>query len=354
MDIDGLSLAARRILTTMQEPFLLDGQEVDAAVSIGIAMYPAHGSDLNTLVRHADVAMYAAKGRGLGYTVYNPEQDRTASLSLALLSQLRHAITHDELVLHYQPQVDLATRSVRSVEALVRWRHPKEGLLLPDQFIPLAEQSDLIGPLTTWVLGESLSQLREWREQGLDLVMSVNATIRNLQDPEFPASVVGLLAARDLLPEYLILEITESTAMSPLAVEGLHPLHRAGISLAVDDFGTGYSSLAYLKRLPVRQIKIDKSFVIDLARNEDDAAIVRPTIDLGHNLGLKVVAEGLEDEASFTKLLNYGCDLGQGYLISPALAAADLDGWFAVTPWRVNRIPSAAQPGRRRVAHSVP
>lgn len=348
-DNDSLLQAARKIMTAMAEPFVLGAQTVDATVSIGVAVYPAHGSDLSTLVRHADVAMYVAKRRGLGCAVYNPEQDQNAALSLALLGQLRGAITHDELVLHYQPQVDLATRSVRSVEALVRWRHPEEGLLFPDQFMPLAENSDLIGPLTAWVLDESLRQLQVWREQGFDLVIAVNATIRNLQDHDFPETVSGLLAAHELLPQHLIMEITESSAMSPLAIEGLDPLHRTGVTLAIDDFGTGYSSLAYLKRLPVGQIKIDKSFIVDLARDLDDAAIVRPTIELGHNLGLEVVAEGIEDEASLRLLVDYGCDLGQGYHISRALPAGDLETWFRDAPWSVSHIAAEAAPMSRKV-----
>jgi diguanylate cyclase (GGDEF)-like protein/PAS domain S-box-containing protein len=342
-DADGLIQTARKILATMEEPFVLESQVVDAAVSIGIATYPAHGTDVSTLVRHADVAMYVAKRRGLGCAVYDPDQDDNAAHRLALLGQLRRAITNGELVLHYQPQVDLATRTVHAVEALVRWEHPEEGLLMPDQFLPLAEQSDLMGPLTAWVLAESLRQLGRWRALGLDLAMSVNATTRNLQDRDFPEIVAEILSGSDVDPARLILEITESSAMSPLAIAGLDPLHRTGVTLAIDDFGTGYSSLAYLKRLPVAQIKIDKSFIVDLAHDEDDAAIVRPTIALGHNLGLKVVAEGVEDEASLGLLLDYGCDLGQGHLISRALGAADLDRWFSRAPWRVERIGTGAR-----------
>jgi len=344
-DEEGLMQTARKILTTMQEPFVLEGQVVDTPLSVGIARFPVHGSDVNTLVRHADVAMYVAKHRGLGCAMYDPEQDRNAAHRLALLGQLRRAISHDELFLHFQPQVDLAQRHVRAVEALVRWQHPEQGLLMPDQFLPLAEQSDLMAPLTSWVLDRALGQLATWRRHGLDLVMSVNATTRNLQDHEFPAIVGDVLRKHDLAADLLTIEITESSAMSPLAIDGLEPLHRAGVTLSIDDFGTGYSSLAYLKRLPVAQIKIDKSFIMDLSHDEDDAAIVRPTIALGHNLGLEVVAEGVEDEEALRMLATYGCDFIQGHLVSRAVDAATFEAWLSAGRWRVQRMSA-----RQRIA----
>jgi diguanylate cyclase (GGDEF)-like protein/PAS domain S-box-containing protein len=336
-DRDGLLRAARGILALMQEPFVLEGQLVDAAVSVGIAVYPAHGPDVSTLVRHADVAMYVAKRRGLGAAVYDPEQDENAAHRLALLGRLRRAIAHDELVLHYQPQVSIDGGAVRAVEALVRWRTDDEGLLPPLRFLPLAEQSDLIGPLTTWVLDQSLRQLADWRRRGLELDLAVNATTRNLQDRDFPATVARLLRVHGVAPEHLTLEITESSAMSPQALAGLDPLYRTGVALAIDDFGTGYSSLAYLKRLPVTQIKIDRSFIVDLARDHDDAAIVRPTISLGHNLGLTVVAEGVEDLEALELLRDCGCDLVQGFLVSPALPPEELEPWAREGPWSAER-----------------
>ena len=326
-DVDGLVRTARKIQSAIEAPFTLGDHVLDSAASIGIAVYPEHGVDANTLVQHADVAMYVAKRRGTGSAVYSPEQDEYSAKRLALLGRLRHGIGNNELVLHYQPQVNILSGGMGAVEALVRWQPKGDDLLLPDHFLPQAEQSELMRPLTVWVLNEALGQLGRWRADGLDLRMSVNVSARNLQDADFITEVAEVLEKHAVTPSNLTLEITESTAMSPSALDGIRPLHQLGVRLAIDDFGTGYSSLAYLKRLPVSELKIDKAFITNLAEDADDAAIVRPTVTLAHNLGLKVVAEGLENQASRNLLISYGCDLAQGNLIAPPLVASELEKW---------------------------
>jgi EAL domain-containing protein (putative c-di-GMP-specific phosphodiesterase class I) len=241
---------------------------------------------------------------------------------------LRYAIDQFELVLHYQPIVSLPDGQPQKVEALVRWGHPSHGLLPPDDFIPSAEQTNLIKPLTAWVLNEALGQVHAWSKAGIDVGVSVNLSARNLLDDELPDAVAQLLSTWQVEPEKLSLEITESSIIATEAEDTLKRLHATGVQISVDDFGTGYSSLTYLKRLPVQEIKIDKSFVMDMATNRDGAAIVRSTIDLGHNLGLRVVAEGVEDANTEALLREYGCDLIQGFHISRPAAAGLLGPWL--------------------------
>lgn len=319
-----------RIRCALEQPFVVENQPIELAASVGIAFYPDHGEDGTTLVRHADVAMYGAKRSASGVAVYAVEMDPNSPRRLALLGELRQAIERDGLTLYYQPKVDLASNRVTDVEALLRWHHPQHGLLPPGDFIPLAEQTGLMGPLTFWVLGEALRQVTAWRDEGIDLGVAVNLSARVLQDEQFPDRVAALLTRFHVRPSKLVLEITESAIMADPAcamriVTGLHEL---GVRLSVDDFGTGYSSLAYLKKLPVDELKIDRSFVIDLEAKSHDEVIVRSTIDLAHNLGMRVTAEGVESHEVLETLRRYGCDYAQGYFISHPVPARALAQWL--------------------------
>ncbi|HXG20165.1 MAG TPA: EAL domain-containing protein [Methylomirabilota bacterium] len=321
---------ATRILNVLEHTFVVDGHTLTVGASIGIALFPEHGEDADTLMRRADIAMYAAKRASSGYAFYEPEQDCHSPDRLLLAGELRQAIESNQVLLYYQPKASFATGRVAHVEALVRWRHPQRGLVLPDQFIPLAEQTGLIRPLCLWVLNEALRQCALWKHEGVGLHVAVNLSMRNLQDPRLPDTIAKLLARWSLEPSWLEVEITESAlAADPeRALDILTRLSDMGVQILIDDFGTGYSSLAYLKRLPVDEIKIDKSFVLGMAADDNDAAIVRSTIDLGHSLGLKVVAEGVEDQATWDLLASLGCDLAQGYFLSRPLPAPDFTAWL--------------------------
>ena len=252
-----------------------------------------------------------------------------------LQGELRHALSHHELVLYFQPQIDFKSNRINGVEALVRWQHPKHGLLAPDKFIPLAEETGMIKPLTYYVLRSALRQCEEWQRAGLDLSISVNISAINIQDLEFPDQVAEILKEFNVPPARLELEITETAVMSePVrAVECVKKLSALGLLIAIDDFGTGYSSMSYLKELLVAKIKIDKSFVTDMAINRNDAVIVRSTVELGHNLGMKVVAEGVETQAVWDKLSALGCDDAQGYYMSRPLTADGFAEWLQESPW---------------------
>ncbi|HEY8284572.1 MAG TPA: GGDEF domain-containing phosphodiesterase, partial [Chloroflexota bacterium] len=322
------------ILRALDQPFVLEGYSMTLGASIGITLAPDHGQDAITLLRRADVAMYTAKRGATGYALYTTEQDQYSPDRLGLTGELRQAIEQDRLCLHYQPKVDLKTGHLDGVEALVRWPHPDRGLLPPDQFIPLAEHTGLIAPLSRWVLGTALRQCRAWRDEGLEIRVAVNLSARLLQDEHLIETVSDLLQAHGVPPNDLELEITESAVMAdPARALGLlHRLHMMGVRLSIDDFGTGYSSLAYLNRLPVDEVKIDKSFILGL-RTDDAATITRSIIDLGHNLGLVVVAEGVEDQVAYERLGGMGCDLAQGYYLSRPIPAADLTAWARSLPW---------------------
>jgi diguanylate cyclase len=278
--------------------------------------------------------MYVAKQAHTGSLVYDPTIDQHSPRRLALLGGLRRALERDELLLHYQPKADLESAQVRGVEALVRWQHPDHGLLSPGEFIPLAERTGLIHPLTRWVLDAALRQAAEWQRTGHHLSIAVNISTRCLLDPALPDQIASQLAAWQVPPVLLVLEITESAVMADptRALDVLARLHALGVSLALDDFGTGYSSMAYLKELPVDELKIDRSFVSQMATSPSDATIVRSTIDLGHNLGLRVVAEGVETQDAWEKLAALGCDTAQGYLLSRPMPASDLERWLRHAP----------------------
>jgi diguanylate cyclase (GGDEF)-like protein len=324
--IDDAQAEAARVHDALVTPFTLRDLPLETATSIGIAHFPEHGSDVDTLLQRADFAMYLAKDARAGTALYDPEQDASDADRLALAAELRRAIEDEQLVLFFQPKADLRTGAVVGVEALVRWEHPERGLVPPNDFIPVAERTGLIRPLSRHVLAAAVKQCGEWNDSGRELHVAVNLTIPDLLDLELPAYIERLLAEAGVRPEQLELEITESTILAdPFRVrQVLTRFNEMGIGLAIDDFGTGYSSFAYLRRLPVRTIKIDRSFVMGMTEDESDATIVRSTIDLARNLGLDVVAEGVESQEIWDALRAHGCSLAQGYLISRPVPAAEL------------------------------
>jgi diguanylate cyclase (GGDEF)-like protein len=331
VDGEAAVAVARKLRTTLEEPFTIHGLALQMEASIGIALYPDHGGDVQSLLQRADVAMYVAKEHPAGCEVYTRERDDYSPDRLTLLTELRRAIDRGELLLHYQPKADLRTGEIHGVEALVRWQHPERGMIPPDEFIPAAQKTGVIGPLTMFVLDEALRQCRTWSLQGLELCVAVNLSTRNLLDLHLPEAVGELLTRREVPACLLELEITESTILAdPVrAMQILSRLDEMGVRLSIDDFGTGYSSLAYLKRLPVDELKIDKSFIIGMDESENDEVIVRSTIDLGRNLGLRVVAEGVESPQAWSRLAQLGCNIAQGYYLSRPVPAEQLTQWLA-------------------------
>jgi diguanylate cyclase (GGDEF)-like protein len=325
-------VVAERVRRGMDEPFVVSGLTLEVEASVGIALFPDHGEDVETIMRHADVAMYVSK-EAHAPKVYSPDHDHYSPDRLALVGELRRALEAEELVLHYQPQLAL-TGELRSVEALVRWQHPERGLLSPDRFLPLAEHTGLIRPLTRYILDAGLRQLRSWHNAGRDIGLAVNLSARDLLDLNLPDEVLELLNKWSVDPTRLELEITENILLTDPTRAGLvlERLGALGVTVAIDDFGSGYSSLNYLRRLPVDVLKIDKSFVLNMATSEHDAVIVRSTIDLGHNLGLRVVAEGVESREVWDRLAALGCDTAQGFYLSRPITAAALDEWLATRP----------------------
>jgi diguanylate cyclase (GGDEF)-like protein len=321
---------AKRLSEVLDDEFLLDDVPVHVEASIGLARFPDDGDDTATLMRCADAAMYSAKELNTELELFDITRDRHNPTRLQLLGQLRRAIADGELVLHYQPKVGLDSDEVVGVEALVRWQHPVEGLLPPDEFIPLAEQTGLIKPLTTHVLRTALAQLRDWGADGHELAVAVNVSERTILDREFPDEVRALLEHYDIAGHRLELEITEGTIMAdPVrAVDTLRRLRELGVRLSLDDFGTGYSSLSRLRDLPIDELKIDRCFVTGMDTDDRDVAIIRSTIELGHNLGCVVVAEGLESGGAMARLSSLGCDSVQGFHIARPLEAEAFIAWL--------------------------
>jgi len=335
--VEDIHVVIQKLQDALRAPFMIDSQPVAVEASIGVAIYPDHGTNADVLLQRADVAMYMAKNSGSGYLIYDPKHDEHSPRRLALIGELRQAIDNEQLFLYYQPKISFKTHRVIGLEALVRWQHPEYGFVPPDQFILPAEQTGLIHPLTRWVLKTALSQSQVWRQAGLDLPVSVNLSARNLHDPELRGYLAELFKTTGGTPELLELEITESAIMADpqRALEVITRLRAMGIRFSLDDFGIGYSSLSYLKKLPVDTIKIDKSFVMDMAKDEDDVLIVLSTINLAHNLGLKVVAEGVELGKIWDQLANFGCDAAQGYYMSKPLPVDDLNRWLKESPWGI-------------------
>jgi diguanylate cyclase (GGDEF)-like protein/PAS domain S-box-containing protein len=330
VSIEGAVQMAQRIMTALVEPFVIGELRLQTNASIGIAVHPEHGTDAESLTQRADVAMYQAKRSGSGHAIYKAELDRSSVRRLTLLSELRRALDRNEFVLHYQPIIQVATGEVVRAEALVRWEHPEQGLLGPDQFIDLAEVSGFIQPLTRWVVRQAATTAMTWWPAGHRVGVAVNLSVRNLYDPDLPVHAAKVLAETGLPAQLLSLEVTESELMDDPAVahEVLTAINKLGVATSVDDFGTGYSSLTYLRNLPIREIKIDRSFISGMTTSADDLTIVRSTIDLGHNLSLEVVAEGVEDPLTLLRLGTLGCDLAQGFHISPPLPEHRFREWL--------------------------
>jgi diguanylate cyclase (GGDEF)-like protein/PAS domain S-box-containing protein len=322
--------AAQYIHILLEKPFHLDGHTLQIGASIGGVLYPVHGDDPLTLLRRADIAMYAAKQTHKEFVFYESQFDQNSPQRLDLLGSLRHAIIANQLMLYYQPKADIKTGAIRSVEALIRWQHPKRGLVFPDQFIPLAEQTGLITSLTPWILETAIRQCRAWRERSIDLEIAVNLSMWDLHNPSLFHTISSLFERYQLPPDHLRIELTESSMMADpertLAV--LKRLALLGVQCSIDDFGTGYSSLTYLKRLSANELKIDRSFVQHIAEVEADEVIVRSTISMAHSLGLKVVAEGVEDAASLHLLEQLDCDLAQGYYLARPLPVHEFEHWL--------------------------
>ena len=320
---------ARRLAASFELPLAFEDQTVDLSAGFGVACWPIHAADAEVLLSRAEVAMYAAKNQTTVTRLYDPSLDSSSSQTLSLLSELRYAVEHDELCLFLQPKLSLSDATVVAAEALVRWQHPQRGLVLPLEFIPFAEQTGFVRQLTLWMFDRAARLWAGLQTPEQPLRLAINLSTRDLLDPEFPLRLDAILATHGAPAGGFCLEITESAIMDdPQRAQGtLHRLAQRGFKLSIDDFGTGYSSLSYLKRLPVDELKIDKSFVIGMEQDEDDAKIVRSTIDLAHNLGLSVVAEGVENRAVWEQLKALGCDEAQGYFLSKPLTEAGFLQW---------------------------
>jgi diguanylate cyclase (GGDEF)-like protein len=314
---------SQKTVEAFEIPFVIEGNSLSVGISMGLAESPVHGDDVNILVQRADIAMYIAKRSNLGFSVYDPDQDTHSIGRLALMGEFREAIENHSLELLYQPKVDVQTSKIIGAEALLRWNHPTRGNIKPDEFIPLAEQTGLIKPLTSWVLDKAVHQCMEWREVWPDFNMSINLSVHNLHDVALLKQVRHMITQDNLPASCITMEITEGDIMTdPIrAKEILESLSMMGVILSIDDFGTGYSSLSYLKQLPFEEIKIDKSFVLEMMNDENDEVIVKATIDLAHNLGLKIVAEGVKDQKTWDRLKSLNCDIAQGFFISKPITA---------------------------------
>jgi diguanylate cyclase (GGDEF)-like protein len=334
-DAGRASRLATRLLKALEAPLMIGDRPVTVGASIGIAEYPTHGVDATEIVRAAEVAMYSAKQSSSGFALFAGGDPAQSQFELARIGELREALTNDQLVVYYQPKIHLRSGLVTRVEALVRWQHPTEGLLYPAEFLPLAERSGLIRTISDWTLEQAIRQCRQWHDEQSPIHIAVNLPARSLQDPLLPLRVVELLERWRVEPRCLKLEITESSILADPqhAFAVLSLLQAVGVRLSIDDFGTGFSSLVHLRQLPVDEIKIDKSFVQAMLTSDADLAIVRATIELAHNLGRQVVAEGVEDEQTLQVLSDLGCDLVQGYYYSKAVPADELRRWLQVNDW---------------------
>jgi diguanylate cyclase (GGDEF)-like protein len=329
VDESETQMLAQHIQTALVPVFAVEKLHIPVHTNIGIVYFPEHGEDVDTLVQKAGVALYIASKTNEGYAVYEPAFDDHSPRRLTLMSELRRAIEHNQLELYYQAKINLPSGSLYGAEALVRWHHPKHGFISPSEFIPMAERTRMIRLLTVWVLKEAFRQCVLWHKEGYDLVISVNLSTRDLHDPELPDLISGIAASSGLKPEWIILEITESSIMNDpeQALTIINRLHDMGYRFSIDDYGTGYSSLGYLKKLPLTELKIDRSFVSDILHSESDAVIVNATINLAHNLGLHVTAEGVENEQIKEKLIAYGCDIAQGYYFNKPQSVNDFIQW---------------------------
>jgi diguanylate cyclase (GGDEF)-like protein len=333
-DIAAVERSIAHLCQTINQPFTVDELSLEVGASIGVARFPDDGGDSHALLRCADIAMYAAKEAQTDFKIYAAEQNQHSVRRLNVLSDIRHALASDEIVVHYQPIVDLDDRTVKGAEGLVRWEHPEQGLIPPGAFVATVEQTGLIGPLTRHVLEHSIAECAVWRRDGRALTVAVNLSVRNLLDRDLPREIERMLDSYHVPAEALQLEITESMIMSDpdRALATVGRLSDLGVRLSVDDFGTGYSSLANLRRLPINELKIDRSFVSPMLQEENDLIIVRSTINLGHDLGLRIIAEGVEDAPTLESLATLGCDLAQGYHLSRPMSAASFGTWLTESP----------------------
>ena len=340
LDANAVAMTARRILNTLQQPFVVEGQVLEVGASIGIALSPQHGNDARTLMRRADVAMYATKQSNTGYTFHERDDHESRDPDqLSLVVEMRGGIEREEFELYYQPKRHLRSGLMTRAEVLLRWNHPLRGLLLPASFIPIAERTGLIKVMTDWILDRALQQCRAWQDDGAPVHIAVNVSAKSLLEETLPSKVQSALDKWNVDPRFLKIEITESSIMADpahaLAIMSM--LQSMGVRLSVDDFGTGYSSLTHLRELPIDEIKIDKSFVMGMMTSDADAAIVRTVIDLAHNLGKQVCAEGVEDAVTLKCLEEMGCDLAQGYFISRPVPAAALMTWLTDNFWGLRK-----------------
>ena len=333
-DPDQAVVVAVKLRAALAEPFALEGIALHTSVSVGIALFPDHGADLSALLRKADIALYKAKASGSGHHVYSSADDASDATRLQTVEELRAGLDSNQLVVHYQPKVDLTTGNVHSVEALVRWDHPTRGLLYPDVFLGLVEEFGLMPALTQVVLTVALDQAAVWHANGRPLTVAVNLSASSLVDDHLPEHVMSMLAARGVPTDVLQLEITEEFLMADRdrARDILTRLRSSGIRISIDDYGTGYSSLSYLRDLPVDELKLDRSFVTPMDDDPRAVALVASTVGLAHSLGLRMVAEGVETLVAYNQLKRLGCDQAQGYFMSRPIAAADLDDWLRT--WR--------------------
>ncbi len=350
-DPNAYNQVARRLLAFVQRPLEVDDVSLEVGASIGIARFPLDGRDATELMRCAEIAMYAAKGAQSGCALFAPAQDRHSMHRLNLVSDVRRAIDAGEIVVHYQPQVGLDDMRVQGVEALARWQHPTFGVLPPSAFIGAVEQTGLIGPLTRHVLNQAIAQCAAWRTAGHELTVAVNLSVRNLLDHDLPTQIERMLREHELPPRALKIELTESMIMSDpdRARATLARLSKLGVGISVDDFGTGYSSLHNLQRLPIDELKIDKSFVMPMLKDESNLIIVRSTVNLGHDLGLQVIAEGVEDERTLLRLCSFGCDLIQGFHVSRPQPADALDAWLELDVWGQTILPTMTLTAGRKL-----
>ena len=339
-NMEGAKIVANKLLSVIDQSIELQGQEVIVTASIGISCFPEHTAKPKELLQYAELAMYSAKNSHTGFALFDSVHNAQDQQYLSLLAELRRAVLNNELVLYYQPKLELSTGKISHAEALVRWIHPERGLVPPMEFIPFAENTGFIRTITLWVIERSLRQQKELQAAGVALIVSINISAQDLFIPKFPTLFAELLEKYDIAAEYLVLEITESAIMSDLqsALGILNEIYDMGLRLSIDDFGTGYSSLAYLKKLPVSELKIDRSFIKNMETDRDDNMIVHSTIDLAHNMGLKVVAEGVENAATWSGLEELGCDFLQGYAISPPVPLPTFLNWVKESPWQLNQV----------------
>ena len=334
-----LGAIAQRVQNVLHAPIVVECVPIVLETAVGVALCPKHGTDPATLLQRADIARHAARSRGTGHAVYEASFQQQSLAGLSRMAELRVAIDRGELLLHFQPMIDLKSHTVCSVEAFVRWQHPALGMIGPEEFIVAAERSGVIQPLAAWVIQAALQQSATWAKRGLRLTIAVNLSARNLLDPQLPQRITTWMRHHGVRADAIAVEITESATMTDPARGALvlRRLNDIGMKISIDDFGVGYSSLSYLRRLPVDRLKVDRSFVANMTRNSSDAMIVRSIIELAHNLGLEVIAEGVETQEVYTQLAEWGCDAVQGYFISQPLPADQLADWMRISRWKPAR-----------------